>query len=54
MKKASFIDFNEALLIVRELNINSVTKWRKWVKNNKDKNIPYNPDKFYKGLGVFI
>lgn len=51
MKNTSFVDFNTALIIVRNLNINSVTEWRKWIKINKDKNIPFNPDSFYKNSG---
>ncbi len=51
MKNTSFVDFNTALIIVRDLNINSVTEWRKWIKINKDKNIPFNPDSFYKNSG---
>lgn len=37
MKNTSFVDFKTALIIVRDLNINSVTEWRKWIKVNKDK-----------------
>jgi len=51
MKNTSFVDFKTALIIVRDLNINSVTEWRKWIKVNKDKKIPYNPDSFYKNSG---
>jgi hypothetical protein len=36
MKIFSFVDFETALSIVRELNINSVSEWRKWIKENKD------------------
>ena len=51
MKISSFVDFETALSIVRELNINSVSEWRKWIKENKDKKLPYNPDIIYKNNG---
>jgi very-short-patch-repair endonuclease len=51
MENTSFVDFNTALIIVRDLNINSVREWRKWIKINKDKKIPCNPDSFYKNSG---
>ena len=35
MKISSFVDFETALSIVRELNINSVSEWRKCTKQHQ-------------------
>jgi very-short-patch-repair endonuclease len=51
MKNKSFISFTNALVILSELNITSVSEWRLWIKNNRDKNIPYNPEIVYKNSG---
>lgn len=46
-----FISFLEAYNIVKKLNIRNTDEWRKFIKENKEFNIPYNPDTFYKEKG---
>lgn len=46
-----FILFKEAYNIVKNLNFKNINEWRKWIKENKEYNIPYNPDVFYKDKG---
>jgi hypothetical protein len=46
-----FISFKEAHNIVKNFNIKNTNEWRKWIKENKDYKIPYNPDNFYKDKG---
>jgi hypothetical protein len=47
----NFITFIEAHSIVKKLNIKNTNEWRRWIKNNKQYNIPYNPDIYYKNKG---
>lgn len=46
-----FVNFEEAHQVVKNIGITNISDWRLWIKNNKDKNIPYNPDKIYKNEG---
>lgn len=46
-----FVKFDEACKIVESVGISNMVEWREWIKINKDKNIPYNPDRFYKNDG---
>jgi hypothetical protein len=45
-----FITFIEACDVVKNLKLKNIDEWRKWVKENKEYNIPYNPDIYYKNL----
>jgi very-short-patch-repair endonuclease len=48
-----FYDLNECKETIKKFNIKTHKEWQNWVKNqNKDKKIPTNPDKTYKGEWV--
>jgi hypothetical protein len=46
-----YTTFQEAYDIVKNLKLINTNEWRNWIKNNKEYNIPYNPDIFYKNSG---
>lgn len=48
---SKYITFESACDVVKNLKLMNTNEWRNWIKNNKEYNIPYNPDTYYKNLG---
>ena len=48
---SKYITFESACDIVKNLKLMNTNEWRNWIKNNKEYNIPYNPDTYYKDYG---
>ena len=45
-----FLDFSDALVVARALNINSAKEWKEWSKSGaRPANIPYSPERTYVG-----
>jgi hypothetical protein len=50
--KPTFLTFEESKTIVHNLKLKSNKQWRIFIKNNKLKEIPTNPDKYYKNVWI--
>lgn len=49
--KKMFLCYSDAKKIIHKLNINTNKEWREFCKNSRPKNIPSNPDQYYKNKG---
>lgn len=49
--KKEFLLYSDAKKIIHTLNIKTNKEWREFCRNNRPKNIPSNPDQYYKKRG---
>jgi len=47
----TFLPFEEAREVVREVELKSVKQWEEWSRERRPPNIPSNPHSTYKGKG---
>jgi hypothetical protein len=51
-KDKEFLEYEDAVLLVRKVNLKSNNEWREYCNSGlKPKNIPSNPDTYYKNNG---
>jgi len=47
-----FLPYHEAVKYMSQFNLNNITDFRKWYRENKPDRIPYHPSRYYKKLNT--